>query len=247
MVDLRAELAALVAAYDKHRKWTLNAVFEGLHQAVEHARAVLAAEPQIEAPGWCETDAEQYAWQAGWEARDDAMLQPSLPVADGEVVELPPRPPLMEPPAHPALERYGITWDGSPDKPLLTRMADGYWTPWHVAADLLERQALRPIPVSERLPGPSVKVLAHYFNDLGKGRTICAIWVPAKTRSDSYGDDGVTEYDEVSDTFYWPEGWYEAIENWDDLGYIKVDEGEVLYWQPLPKWPAHALPLPEVE
>lgn len=100
--------------------------------------------------------------------------------ADEEVAELPPRPPLMEPPAHLALERYGITWDGSPDKPLLTRMADGYWTPWHVAADLLERQAAAapvarlpedaqviepanrtilvpvpaPVPVSERLPGP---------------------------------------------------------------------------------------------
>lgn len=104
-----------------------------------------------------------------------------------------------------------------------------------------------PVPVSERLPEPSTKVLAHYFNDLGKGRTICAIWVPAKTRSDSYGDDGFTEYDEDSDTFYWPEGWYEAIENWDDLGYVKVAEGEVIYWQPLPKWPALPLPAAEVE
>lgn len=116
------------------------------------------------------------------------------------------------------------------------------------AADLeVERQAAPvPVAVSERLPGPSVKVLAHYFNGLGKERTICAIWVPAKTRSDSYGDDDFTEYDEESDTFYWPEGWYETIENWDDLGYVKVDEGEVIYWQPIPKLPAHALPLPEV-
>ena len=116
------------------------------------------------------------------------------------------------------------------------------------AADLeVERQAAPvPVPVNERLPRPSVKVLAHYFNGLGKERTICAIWVPAKTRSDSYGDDDFTEYDEESDTFYWPEGWYETIENWDDLGYVKVDEGEVIYWQPIPKWPAHALPLPEV-
>ena len=112
------------------------------------------------------------------------------------------------------------------------------------AAELLERQV--PVAVSERLPRPSVKVLAHYFNGLGKERTICAIWVPAKTRSDSYGDDDFTEYDEESDTFYWPEGWYETIENWDDLGYVKVDEGEVIYWQPIPKLPAHALPLPEV-
>lgn len=109
------------------------------------------------------------------------------------------------------------------------------------------RPAPVPVSVSERLPEPGIKVLAHYFNDLGKGRTICAIWVPAKTRSDSYGDDDFTEYDEKTDKFYWPEGWYEAIENWDDLGYVKVDEGEVVYWQSIPKWPAHALPLPGEE
>jgi hypothetical protein len=115
------------------------------------------------------------------------------------------------------------------------------------AAELLQRQVPVPVPVSERLPEPSTKVLAHYFNDLGRKRTICAIWVPAKSRSGDIGDDDdFTEYDEEDDKFYWPEGWYEAIENWDDLGWIHVDEGEVVYWQPLPKWPAHALPLPEV-
>ena len=102
-----------------------------------------------------------------------------------------------------------------------------------------------PVAASERLPKPNTKVLAHYFNSLGKGRTICAIWVPAKTRSDSDGEDDFTEYDEVTDKFYWPEGWYEVIEYWDDLGYAKVNEGEVVYWQPLPKWPAHAVSLPQ--
>ena len=107
--------------------------------------------------------------------------------------------------------------------------------------------SLQPVPVSERLPEPSTKVLAHYFNDLGKGRTICAIWVPAKSRSDE-GDldaDDFLEYDEEGDKYYWPEGWYEAIENWEELGWVKVYEGEVVYWQPLPKWPA--LPLPQQE
>ena len=111
-------------------------------------------------------------------------------------------------------------------------------------AELLQRQV--PVPVAERLPEPNTKVLAHYFNDLGKGRTICAIWVPAKSRSNADGDDDFTEYDEEDDKFYWPEGWYEVIENWDELGWVQVYEGEVDYWQPLPEWPAQALPLPEV-
>jgi hypothetical protein len=105
--------------------------------------------------------------------------------------------------------------------------------------------AVVPVAVSERLPEPNIKVLAYYVNSLGKGRTICAIWVPAKTRSGRYGEDDFTEYDEETDKFYWPEGWYEQIENWEDLGWVKVYEGEVVYWQPLPKWLAHATPQPQ--
>ena len=116
------------------------------------------------------------------------------------------------------------------------------------AADGMQpRQYPQPVPVSERLPEPSVKVLAYYFNSHGKGRTICAIWVPAKSRSDK-GDldaDDFLEYDDESDKYHWPEGWYEAIENWEELGWAKVYEGEIAYWQPLPKWPAYALPTPE--
>jgi hypothetical protein len=106
--------------------------------------------------------------------------------------------------------------------------------------------AIEPVPVSERLPEPGTKVLAHYFNSHGKSRTVCARWIPAKFEtadSDAYDDDFL-EYDEESDTFYWPEAWYEAIENWDDYGSVKINEGEVTHWQPLPHW---ALPVPQQE
>lgn len=104
----------------------------------------------------------------------------------------------------------------------------------------------QPVPVSERMPEANIKVLAHYFNALGKGRTVCAVWVPAKTRSDDIdsSDDDFQEYDEETDRFYWPEGWYEAIENWEDLGWVRIYEGEVVYWQPLPKWPPQPQPVP---
>ena len=119
---------------------------------------------------------------------------------------------------------------------------------WARQQQATELAALRvvPVPVGERLPEPNTKVLAHYFNKLGKGRTICAIWVPAKTRvSDSDIDEDLEfEYDDKTDQFYWPEGWYETIENWEEFGYLKVYEGEVAYWQPLPKWPTSAIPLP---
>jgi hypothetical protein len=114
-------------------------------------------------------------------------------------------------------------------------------------ADLLQHQHPQPVAVSERMPEPSVKVLAHYFNALGKGRTICAIWVPARSRlvTKTTWMPMILEYDEEGDKYYWPEGWYEAIENWEELGWAKVYEGEIAYWQPLPQWPANALPTPE--
>lgn len=161
-------------------------------------------------------------------ARAAALLQHQQPVAVSEVAELV------------AWLRNGAVVFGTCSDwgPRLTR-----------AAYLLQHQHPQPVAVSERLPEPSVKVLAHYFNALGKGRTICAIWVPAKSRSDE-GDldaDDFLEYDEESDKYHWPEGWYEAIENWEELGWAKVYEGEIAYWQPLPQWPANALPLPSIE
>lgn len=64
------------------------------------------------------------------------------PPADGEVAEL---------------VRYGVDWNANP---LIVPMEDGYWTPWHIAADLLQHQHPHPhphpvpVPVSERQPGP---------------------------------------------------------------------------------------------
>jgi len=103
------------------------------------------------------------------------------------------------------------------------------------------RPVVEPVPVRERLPEPGVKVLAHYFNSHGKSRTVCARWIPAKFESRDPETDDLLEYDEDSDTFYWPEGWYEEIENWDDYQCVTIDEGEVTHWQPLPRW---ALPVP---
>jgi hypothetical protein len=53
------------------------------------------------------------------------------------VPELPPRPPMVSAVVdRHDLVRYGVTWDGRRDQPLLTPRPDGYWTPWHIAAQL---------------------------------------------------------------------------------------------------------------
>jgi hypothetical protein len=97
------------------------------------------------------------------------------------------------------------------------------------------------INVSKELPDPSKKVLAHYKNDLGNGRTVVACYVPAKTRSGGY-DEEFAEYDEDADEFYWPEGWYECIENWEELDCVNIYGGVVTHWRPLPESPVSDAP-----
>lgn len=53
--------------------------------------------------------------------------------------EIPPRPPHNNDASyqHHALPRYGLRWNG-PGLPVSVPMADGYWTPFHMALEALE-------------------------------------------------------------------------------------------------------------
>lgn len=98
------------------------------------------------------------------------------------------------------------------------------------------------VPVTERLPSSRVPVLARYTNDYGNGRTIRAWWL-AKFQQESediYNFDA--DYDEESDTYYDPEGWYELIDNWGDYSSVAVTEGAITHWMPMP-----LPPVPEVK
>lgn len=64
-----------------------------------------------------------------------AALESELARLRGLVPELPPRPPEGE-----GMPRYGLRWNG-PSQPVSVPMADGYWTPWHLAE--AERDTLR--------------------------------------------------------------------------------------------------------
>ena len=106
---------------------------------LDRARALLA-QPVAEGP----TDEDLDAFIYGFFFEDDwyyntemerglarAVLakwaQPTpQPPADGEVAEL---------------QRWGVDHGAQPGRPLLSPMEDGYWTPWHIAADLLQRLA----------------------------------------------------------------------------------------------------------
>ncbi len=92
------------------------------------------------------------------------------------------------------------------------------------------------VPVTERMPASGVTVLACYTNSAGNVRRIRAEWIAAKT-IESDTDSEISEYDEATDCFYDPEGWYEKIDNWGDYSSVAVVEGEVTHWMPLPAPP----------
>ena len=103
----------------------------------------------------------------------------------------------------------------------------------------LESQA-RWIPVSERLP--ERKCVAFYKNSHGKNRTIMAEYLPRYSveTNGECDNDGVEEYNEEKDAYYYIEGWWEMIDNWPDYTMVVVHE-EVTHWIPLPEPPKEQL------
>ena len=95
------------------------------------------------------------------------------------------------------------------------------------------------VPVAERMPASGAVVLACYRNTLGNWRRIRASWIAAKTE-ESGSESEIGEYDDATDTYYDPEGWYEQIDNWPDYTACAVHEGEITHWMPLPAPPQSA-------
>jgi hypothetical protein len=102
------------------------------------------------------------------------------------------------------------------------------------------------VPVTERLPDSGKVVLACYTNRAGRVRRIRAEWVAEKSREANSEDSDIGVYDEATDTFYDPPGWYEKIDNWGDYSSVAVCEGEVTHWMDMPAAPAPA-PAPAKE
>lgn len=83
-----------------------------------------------------------------------------------------------------------------------------------------------------QLPKPDKLVLAFipYYNDGGL-MPVIAFYIPKFFREvdTDFDELGVEDYNEETDTYYWPEGWYEHIANWDDFGSVKMPDPVAWY------------------
>lgn len=88
-------------------------------------------------------------------------------------------------------------------------------------------------PVTEGKPKSDKPVLVTC--EFGAGKYVCdAIWADKLSVECSMESDIDPDYDEETDAFYFPEGWWEIIENWGDYEYVAICD-HVTAWMPKPK------------
>lgn len=89
------------------------------------------------------------------------------------------------------------------------------------------------VSVEDRLPESDIPVIVYGKNRFECGRTLRAFYA-AKFEVQQWDEDDWTDYDEKSDVFYLPVGWYENNE-FDEVHY-HIDF-TVTHWIPLPEPP----------
>lgn len=84
---------------------------------------------------------------------------------------------------------------------------------------------------------PRKTVLVHYLNGLNKHRIAKAFYADKFEVEENHNEvvDWL-DYDEKTDNYYLPQGWYETIDNWDDFGHVQIPY-EITHFMPLPKIP----------
>ena len=96
-------------------------------------------------------------------------------------------------------------------------------SPWHRVEDGLPESGTHVLACCEVRGIYGHK--SHYVCD--------AFHTDNKSIPCSYNDDIDSEYDEETDEYYFPVGWWEVIKNWDDYSCVAIEDF-VTHWMPLP-------------
>ena len=96
------------------------------------------------------------------------------------------------------------------------------------------------ISVDEKLPETGKHVLASCEIKILGGKkkryTCVAMYAAEKSIVCSESSDVDSDYDEETDEYYLPEGWWECIHNWDEYSSVAIEDF-VTHWMPLPEVP----------
>ena len=100
----------------------------------------------------------------------------------------------------------------------------------------LRMEKPRWIPVTERLPESGVHVLLA-CKTWGGNKYVCDGFHTEKfSQPTEFYEDIDADYSEETDEYYFPEGWWEVIKNWDDYSCVAIED-TVTHWMPLPDPP----------
>ncbi len=93
-------------------------------------------------------------------------------------------------------------------------------------AEAYERAAWQSM---DSAPKDGTHIDLHYTNSAGKTRTVHAVYVQKFKEED---DSDQAEYDEETDCYYTPEGWYEYVDNCDEFCFCKVlSSNTLILWR----------------
>ena len=81
-------------------------------------------------------------------------------------------------------------------------------------------------------------VLVFYKTALGKGRIVKARYIEKYTEiEDEDYFEGFHEYSEEKDEYFYPEGWVEMVDNWEEFSSVPMHDQKPTHWMPLPEAP----------
>lgn len=106
----------------------------------------------------------------------------------------------------------------------------------HGGANVMEESAFEWVSVEDEMPDSGKHVLVAVKMQSGGGYVCDAFYTAPMSRVCMYWEDIDSDYDEETDEYYYPEGWWEVIKNWDDYGCVKIED-TVTHWMPLPSVP----------